>query len=76
MASSSNGYSLNTPFEANFVLPDQSDSPPDSAGNEAGRRSLLEVAAEHFEGVLGCPEADAVAVSGELELFDLGVFAV
>src|SRR5665213_4016307 len=37
---------------------------------------LLEVAAEHFEGVLGGPEADAFAVSGELELLDLRVFSV
>ena len=42
-----------------------------------GRKSLsLKVAAEHFEGVLRGPEADALAVSGELELLDLGVFAI
>ena len=31
---------------------------------------------EHFERMLGGPEADAFAVAGELELLDLGVFAV
>ena len=37
---------------------------------------LLEAVAEEFQGVLGGPEADAFAVAGDLELFDLGVFAV
>jgi hypothetical protein len=36
----------------------------------------LEVVAEEFEGVLGGPESDAVAVAGECELLDLGVFTV
>ena len=34
------------------------------------------MAADEFEGVLGGPEADAFAVAGEVELFDLGVLAV
>ena len=39
-------------------------------------KAVRQVAAEHFEGVLGGPEADAFAVSGDVELFDLGIFAV
>lgn len=37
---------------------------------------LEEVAADEFEGMLAGPEADALAVTGEIEFFDLGVATV
>src|SRR5439155_7687179 len=37
---------------------------------------LQKVVADEFEGVLAGPPADAFAVAGEVELFDLGVLGV
>jgi hypothetical protein len=37
---------------------------------------LQDVVTDEFEGVLAGPEADALAVAGEVKFFDLGMLAV
>src|SRR6266446_8538717 len=51
-------------------------NPKSNSGDICGSFCLEQVVADEFEGVLAGPPANAFAVAGEVELFDLGVLGV